>query len=43
MYYWRYTFYPRIVKEQQANTSEYEEIYYNLVKDNNIFLVFFKI
>ena len=32
MYYWRYTFYPRIAKEQQANTSEYEEIYYNMAE-----------
>lgn len=27
MFYWRYVFYPRLVKEKKANSSDYEEIY----------------
>lgn len=27
MFYWRYIFYPRLVKEKESSSSEYEEIY----------------
>jgi len=31
MFYWRYTFYPRLVKEKQK-TADYEEIYFNMAE-----------
>lgn len=31
MFYWRYTFYPRLVKEKQK-TADYQEVYFNMAE-----------